>query len=106
MRAFLAGLFAFCLAAASAAASPPVSYSLRPVLKDGRLQAIAVTMGFAADPSGRTEIDLPDHHVGQSGLWKALHDIAVEGPQAELLRTRNPAVLIVRWPAGQNKNAF
>jgi predicted metalloprotease with PDZ domain len=95
LRAFLAGLFAFWLAV-SAAASAPISYRLRPVLKDGALQAIAVTMGFAADPSGRTEIDLPDHHVGQSGLWKAMHDIAVEGPQAQLLRTGNPAVMIVR----------
>lgn len=97
LRAFLAGPLALLLAAPALAGAPsPVSYTLRPVLKDRALQAIAITMSLAADASGRTEIDFPDHHVGQTDLWKAMQNIAVDGARARLLRGKNPAVAIVR----------
>jgi predicted metalloprotease with PDZ domain len=71
-------LLGLCLAA-SAAAAAPAAYTLRPNLAGGTLRAVTVTLALDADPSGRTQIDLPDHSAGQKDMERALGHLTVEG---------------------------
>ena len=85
----------------AAAAPPPLSvveYRLSPVLDHGELKALAVTVRFRADPSGRTRITLPDQDAGKSVLWRYLADLEVKG--AEEVEGEGDAARIIHSKPG------
>ena len=47
-----------------AAAPPVLTYELAPVMEDGKLTAVAVTLRFQADEDGETRLALPDSWGG------------------------------------------
>jgi predicted metalloprotease with PDZ domain len=101
-------------APAATAATPAVSarnvdYKVTPELENGQLKDLMVEMRFRGDASGRTKVDLPDRWSGADALYKAVHDLAVEGAQmsrptpALLTLTHAPgAEIVVRYRLSQD----
>jgi predicted metalloprotease with PDZ domain len=101
LRILLAVVFSVLITASAVAGElSPVSYTLRPAMKDGALRAVAVEIDLTADPSGRTEFALPDHYAGQKQLWTAMRHLSVSGGHARLVANSNPAIAIVRSDPG------
>ncbi len=97
MRRIYPSLFAVSLIVSGAAPGQDrqVHYTLTPVMQDGQLKAVTVGMEFLADPSGRTELDLPDHWGGQKDLWRELNNFEVSGAHAKLDASNDPTKRIV-----------
>ncbi|HYE44685.1 MAG TPA: hypothetical protein VEA44_02820 [Caulobacter sp.] len=92
-------LFAVLLALPLMGASAPagLSYELSPVMADGKLTAVAVTLRFQADGDGETLLALPDRWGGKEQLYRHLEGMTVEGGS---LREDGPARRIVSHAPG------
>ncbi len=67
--------------AAAAASADPVAYAVSPVVENGALQAVDVTLSFDGDRDGRTRVDLPDEWAGTRNLERTVIDVRAEGAQ-------------------------
>ncbi|HEY3814838.1 MAG TPA: M61 family peptidase [Caulobacteraceae bacterium] len=109
MRRLLAVLFvalaAPWLMAAAKPATPTVDYRLSPVMREGKLTALAVEIRFRADPSGQTRLHLPDSYASEKTLWRYVRDLHVDGAQSvtedgpahRIIRSAPRATLTVRY---------
>lgn len=98
----------FGLAGAAVAPAAPIDYVMTPQLGAAGLERIGVTLRFAGDADGETEIDLPNRWAGTDALYGAIRDLAVAG--GRLADTGNPATrriahapgarIIVRYSLG------
>jgi predicted metalloprotease with PDZ domain len=87
-----------------AAAPPAVSYDLSPVMRDGELTAVAVTLRLRGDEDGETALLLPDSWGGKDQLYRHLEGLSVEGgtlsedgPARRVVRHAPGAALVVRY---------
>lgn len=76
----------------------PISYTLSPGLRSGRLSSVYVTMRFKGERVGKSVVELPDRFGGASGLWKYIDVITVSG--AKVL-SRDNGILILRHLPGR-----
>lgn len=81
-----------------AAAPSVIAYDLAPVMRDGELTAVAVTLRFRAEDEGETELVLPDSWGGKDRLYQHLEGMTVEG--GTLMSQTGPARRIVRHAPG------
>jgi predicted metalloprotease with PDZ domain len=98
----------FGLAGVAAARAAPIDYVMTPQLGAAGLERIRVTIRFAGDADGDTELDLPNRWAGTDALYGAIRDLAVAG--GRLIDTGDPATrriahapgarLIVRYSLG------
>lgn len=77
-RIFVA-LLAFLFCTGASPAPPTIDVVLRAVLSGGAFDALDITVRFTGDADGETVLDLPDAWGGEEQLWRALHDLRVEG---------------------------
>lgn len=69
-----------CLAVAAAPAPPPsFAYELAPVVENGVVTALSVSLKFRGPASGTLRFDLPDKSEGQTERWRFLTDLQVQG---------------------------
>lgn len=78
-----------------------VKYSITPVLHDGRLTALAVTIRLTGDEDGETEIRLPNSWAGSDSLWRHISALAVTGGTVAL---EEPHRRVLRHPPGAKLN--
>lgn len=78
-KALLAGLAALAAAPALAATPPADIYRLAPVVEDGKIMALSITLTLPADADGQTVLKLPDAWGGGDKLWRFLKDPVVTG---------------------------
>lgn len=106
----------------AAAPTPAVGYDLAPVMRDGELTSVAVTLRFQAEDRGETELVLPDSWGGKDRLYQHLEGIAVEGgtlsetgPARRIVRHAPGAQIVVRYrvvnayagdPNAENDNPY
>jgi predicted metalloprotease with PDZ domain len=90
-----AGVSAVLAASALAADEPAVRYQLSPVMKHGKLAAVAIEMRFKGEADGETILHLPDRWGGQSELWRAVTDLKVAGTGVRIQPTTDPALRTV-----------
>jgi len=100
----LSMLCALLLAGAARAASPAVSYDIRPILEGGGLTALAVELRFDGDASGRTRLELPGGGDHGDGAKPDIADVQVSGAtvetvagDSEVLRHAPGAPIVVRY---------
>ncbi|ATC33162.1 serine protease [Caulobacter vibrioides] len=80
----LAVFAAACAWTSGAEAAPKPSldtYRLAPVVEDGKVRAVSVTITLPADADGETRLRLPTEWGGGERLWRFLKDPAVTGGQ-------------------------
>ena len=70
------------LGAAPPPASSPVEYRLSPVVEQGAIVALGVTVRFAGDASGTTRFAWPTEWAGERHLGRWARDIAVSGARS------------------------
>ncbi|WP_297515791.1 M61 family peptidase [uncultured Caulobacter sp.] len=80
VKTLLAAGLAAVLAAPALAATPPVDvYRVAPVIENGKVAALAVTITLPADADGETRLSLPDAWGGGEKLWRFIKDPKVGG---------------------------
>jgi predicted metalloprotease with PDZ domain len=96
-KVLLAGL-SFLLAGPAFAAphAAATAYTVTPEVKDGVLQDLSVEMKFTGDADGETRIALPKNWSGADQLYRAIHDVAVDGGS---FRMDGPADVVVKASA-------
>ena len=69
-----------CLALAAAPAPPPsFSYQVAPIVENGAVTALSVSVTFRGPATGTLRFDLPDKSEGQVERWRFLTDFQVHG---------------------------
>jgi predicted metalloprotease with PDZ domain len=90
---FFAGLSCLLLAgSALAAPSSPTTYTVTPEVRNGALQDLSLEMKFTGDADGETRIALPSSWSGADHLYRAVHDVGVDGGT---FRMAGPATVVV-----------
>lgn len=80
IKALLGGLTVAAIAAPTLAATPPVdTYRLAPVLENGKVTALSVTITLPADADGQTQLRVPQDWGGGEKLWRFIKDPVVTG---------------------------
>jgi predicted metalloprotease with PDZ domain len=79
--------------AAHAAPRRDTNYEVHPVIEAGALVGLDVSMTFRADPSGRTEIELPDRFGGVGEHWRHLSALVAKGARIETLSSSERLLL-------------
>lgn len=78
--AALALICAWAVGAHAAPQKPAVNaYRLSPVLQDGQVRAVSVTLTLSADADGETRLRLPTEWGGGQRLWRFIRDPVVIG---------------------------
>ncbi len=76
----LAASLAVLFAAPALAATPPVdAYRLAPVVENGKVTALSITLTLPADADGETRLELPSEWGGGEKLWRFVKDPVVAG---------------------------
>lgn len=103
----IAYIVAAALAASACATRPPdaaidpaLAYTLAPVVADGALEAVAVTLRFQGSAGGETPIQLPDMWGGEETLWTGIADLAVEGGVLDPAPAPDDGIRTVRHAPG------
>ncbi len=94
-------------------AAAEVSYHLDPVMKDGALSAVELTIRFKADRNGRTRLDLPDHWGGGEHFYDRLKGLEITGatsvsapkPARRMIVSKPLAPITVRYRIEANRTA-
>lgn len=97
-RAFVWIWLCLALALPAYAREAPVEYRLAPIVEDGRLSALAVTLRFHGAASGVTPLQLPEGYGGGREGWRNVRDLRIEG--ATSVETPEPGQRIVHAPPG------
>ncbi|WP_236634290.1 M61 family peptidase [Caulobacter sp. X] len=107
IRRSLAAALAALFAAPALAATPKPSvnvYRVAPVIEDGKVSALAMTVSLTADADGETRLDLPDDWGGGERLWRFIKDPVVIGGRLStpdertwIVRSKARAPLTVRY---------
>ena len=68
----------------AAAPSNPdrVDYTATPVLQDGRLTALEISLSFRGDADGETVLALPDRWAGEVEYWRHIEGLQIAGADA------------------------
>lgn len=93
------------LGAAAPAPDPAIAYELAPVLQDGAIVALDVTIRLRADKSGTTTLDWAESWAGEDKLGQWARDIRVRGGTAaapaphggRIVRSAPGAPLVMRY---------
>lgn len=104
-RVLAAVLAALVMTGASKPPPAPIAYEVSPELRDGQLQALAVTLKLRAGPDGGARLELPGDEAGATELWRNFHDFEVEGatsvaaptPAERVIKAAPGALLTVRY---------
>lgn len=104
-RALLALIVLMTPAMGRAAAADAVAYELAPVSDAQGLTALAVTIRFHGDASGRTKLVLPQRGQNNPRLWQYVRDLTIDGatsvaadqPEARIITAPPGAALVVRY---------
>lgn len=105
-RYLTATLVALVAAPALAAAPKPAvdAYRLAPVLENGKVAALSVTITLPADADGETRLRLPGDWGGGEKLWRFVKDLTVDGGTVvaqgddfRLVKSKPRAPLTVRY---------
>jgi predicted metalloprotease with PDZ domain len=106
IRILAVAIASFLLAGASKPTSrAPADYELSPEIRDGQLQALAVTLKLRAGPQGRVLLELPQANVAVTDVWRYVRDFRVDGaiavsapkPSERLIEARPGAPLTVTY---------
>ncbi len=83
IRPCLAAAAAALIAASALAATPSKPsvdvYRVAPVIEDGKVAALSVTITLPADADGETRLNLPEAWGGGEKLWRFIKDPVVKG---------------------------
>lgn len=80
IKALLGGLSVAAIAAPALAATPaPDTYRLAPVIENGKVTALSVTITLPADADGQTQLRVPQDWGGGEKLWRFIKDPVVTG---------------------------
>ncbi len=83
---------------ASKPSPAPIIYEVSPELRDGRLQALEVTLRLRASPEGEARLNLPNGEAGATELWRNLRDFEVQG--ATSVTAPTPAQRVIKAAPG------
>jgi predicted metalloprotease with PDZ domain len=106
IRTLAGSLAALAAAPALATQSPPPvdTYRLAPVVENGKVVSLSVTLTLPANADGRTRLRLPSDWGGGETLWRFVKDLTVEGGEVSapsddvrLVTSRPGARLTVRY---------
>lgn len=99
-----AAAIALLAAPARAATTSMDAYRLAPVIENGKVTALSVTLTLPADADGETRLRLPGDWGGGEKLWRFIKDpvvtggtLAVADEQAWTIRSKPRAPLTVRY---------
>lgn len=98
---FARNLIAAAAIAALFGAAPrtaPAEWHITPILTEGAVTRLDMTLTFPGDPDGETLLDLPDDWGGERELYRALWDITVEG--AATVPAEDPSQMVLRHAPG------
>jgi len=90
-----------------------VLWHVTPVVSEGRVERLDLTLHFPGDSDGETQLDLPEDWGGERELYRALWDLRAEGaaleagasPSEIILRHAPGAPLTLRWKLGGGPDA-
>ncbi len=85
-----------------------VFWQIEPIVTEGHVERLDLTLQFPGDADGETTLDLPDDWGGERELYRALWDIRADGaeispgpsPAKLILRHAPSAPVTLRWKAG------
>lgn len=104
IKTLAAGLAAALVCAPAWAATPIDAYRLSPVIENGKVTALAITLTLPADADGETRLKLPDTWGGGEKLWRFVKDPVVAGgtlstpdEKTWVVRSKPGAPLTVRY---------
>lgn len=103
---FSAVLSALSLKAMTASAQPPsrppapLTYTVRPVINKGTVDAVSVELRFKGSATGTTVLDLPKEWGGKTKLYEALSDFSVVGGNSRIQPGNEPSERVVHHRAG------
>ncbi|WP_454761438.1 M61 family metallopeptidase [Caulobacter segnis] len=104
IKTLAAGLAAALVSAPAWAATPIDAYRLSPVVENGKVTALAITLTLPADADGETRLKLPDAWGGGEKLWRFVKDPVVTGgtlsapdEKTWVVRSKPGAPLTVRY---------
>lgn len=100
----LAAVLAAFLAAPALAATPVDAYRLSPVIENGKVTALSITLTLPADADGETRLELPGDWGGGEKLWRFVKDLSIEGgavsapdETTRIVKSKPRAPLTVRY---------
>src|SRR5687768_15030880 len=70
------------LAGAAPANPETVAYTATPVLQDGKLTALEISISFRGDADGETVLALPDRWAGEVEYWRHIEGLQIAGADA------------------------
>lgn len=104
IRSLAASLTAAFVAAPALAATPVDVYRLSPVVENGKVTALSVTITLPADADGETRLKVPDEWAGGKDLGRFIKDPVVTGgtlsipdPKTWVVQSKPGARLTVRY---------
>lgn len=104
IKALAAGAAAVLLTGPAQAAPPSDTYRLAPVVENGKVTALSITLTLPADADGETRLTLPGDWGGGEKLWRFAKDLSIEGgvvtaphETTRIVKSKPGAPLTVRY---------